>query len=265
MEPLIVTSFLLAVAILSVVVDRYLQRGRLAHRKAKAQANQQIQPPSQGRGWRDRLVALWSFRRPPPADLSQHLRAWATTMLTGEEAFQHWLMGLSDEDAQQFTAQLAAFYEELGLSLPLLFDPEIGQDPGLQKTLEEVALSYCHLHAQAAHAQIEMQGFRSYRAFKNDPSSAEHLRFAQQLYAQLVENGDVPAASSTMFLAPEAERREYLLRTISEAERRDRGALNQALCQVIVRRNAMAPVTIESVRTVPGKSRAMFSPSAVGM
>lgn len=265
MEPLIVTGFLLAVAILAVIMDRYLQRRRVVRRKAKTQATQHVYQPPQHRGWRDRLATLWSFRRPPPADLSQHVRAWATTMLTGEEAFQHWLIGLSDEDAQQFTDKLAAFYQELGLALPLLFDPEIGKHPALQKTLEDVALSYCHLHARAAQAQVEMQGFQSYRAFKHDPASAEQLRFAQQLYAQLVENGTVPAASSTMFLAPEAERREYLLRVISEAERRDREALNHALCQVIVRRNAMVPVPVEHGKAMPRKPQSALSPSTVGM
>ncbi|MCB0062114.1 MAG: hypothetical protein KDE19_08370 [Caldilineaceae bacterium] len=265
MEPLIVTGFLLAVALLSIMVDRYLQKGRVARRIAKAHATQQIDQGSLVRSWRNRWANVWSFRRPQPADLSQQLRAWATTMLTEEAAFQHWLMGLSDEDAQAFTAQLAAFYQELGLTLPLLFDPEIGQHPALQKTLEEVALSYCHLHAQAAQAQVEMQGFQHYRAFKHDATVAEHLRFAQQLYAQLVENGVVPAASSSMFLAPEVERREYLLRTIAEVERRDRAALNQALCQVIVRRNAMAPIVVDSAKAAPRKPNAMFRPSTVGM
>ncbi len=265
MEPLIVTGFLLAVALLSIFVDRYLQRGRSQRHKAGAQASQQMHPLSQQPGWRSRLATLWWVRRTPPADLSQHLRAWATTMLTGEEAFQHWLIGLSDEDAQHFTAKLASFYEELGLTLPLLFDPEIGQHPALQQTLEEVALSYCHLHAQAAQARVEMQGFQHYRAFKHEPTSAEHLRFAQQLYAQLVENGVVPVAPSTMFLAPEGERREYLLRIISEAERRDRGALNQALCQVIVRRNTIAPVAIENTWVAPSKLQSAFKPSIVGM
>jgi hypothetical protein len=265
MEPLIVTGFLLAVALLSIFVDRYIQRGRSVRHKTGVQVSQQAHQLSQQPGWRNRLDTLWWFRPPPPADLSQHLRAWATTMLTGEEAFQHWLIGLSDEDAQQFTAKLAAFYEELGLTLPLLFDAEIGQHPALQQTLEEVALSYCHLHARAAQARVEMQGFQHYRAFKHDPTSAEHLRFAQQLYAQLVENGIVPAASSTIFLAPEAERREYLLRIIAEAERRDRGALNQALCQVIVRRNTIAPVPIEKFRVAPSKLRSAFKPSIMGM
>jgi hypothetical protein len=263
MEPLIVTGFLLAVAILSVIVDRYIQRGRVARGKTKAQASQQIHQPSQRRGWHNRLASLWSIRRPPPADLSQHLRAWATTMLTHEEAFQHWLIGLSDEDAQEFTAKLAAFYQELGLTLPLLFDPEIEQHPALQKTLEEVALSYCHLHVRAAQAQIEMQGFQHYRAFKNNPTAAEQLRFAQQLYAQLIENGIVPAASSSMFLAPEAERREYLLRIIAEAERRDRGAFNQALYRVTVRRNAM--VAGESMQVAPSNLQSALNPSIVGM
>ncbi|MEZ4681417.1 MAG: hypothetical protein R2932_45110 [Caldilineaceae bacterium] len=214
-------------------------------------------------GWRERVAALWTFRRPKSVDLSQHLRAWATTKLTEEEAFQHWLIGLSDEDAQQFTAQLAAFYQELGLALPLLFDPEIGQHPTLQQMLEEVALRYCHLHAQAAQAQVEMQGFQQYRAFKHAPTTAEHLRFAQQLYAQLVENGITPQASSSIFLAPEAERREYLLRVIAEAERRDRDAFNQALYQIIMRRNTVAPLPVESATVVQGKLRPAFSPSAV--
>ena len=265
MEPLFVSSFLLIVALLSVFVDRYFQRGRARRRKEHAQLSQQIHELPGRRSWRERLAAMWSFRRPPPADLSQHLRAWATTMLTEDEAFQHWLIGLPDEDAQHFTANLAAFYQELGLALPLLFDPDVGQHPALQQTLQEIALSYCRLHARAAQARVEMQGFQHYRAFKHAPTTVEHLRFAQQLYAQLVENRIVPAASSAMFLAPEAERRDYLLRMITEAEQRDREAFNRALCQVVVRQTTMAPLPADGVTAVPRKSQPVFSPSTAGI
>lgn len=165
------------------------------------------------------VTALWtkfSSREQQPA-LADRFRIWADQALTVDVDVYNWLNALSDPAYTAFIEHVAEFADEMGFRLPNLVDGQMAQLPSIEQSATQIILNYCRTNHQAALAQEEFDGYHIYAAYLQSPTSIDSQRFAQQLYAKLVEQQVVSAPTPELLALTEQERLTQMQDAIRQA------------------------------------------------
>ncbi|MBV7329465.1 hypothetical protein KFU94_14680 [Chloroflexi bacterium TSY] len=152
--------------------------------------------------------ALWtklSSREQQPA-LADLFRTWSDQALAADIEVYNWLNALFDPAYTAFIEHMAEFADEMGFRLVDLVEGQMAQLPSVEQSATQIILNYCRANQQAALAQEDFDGYHLYAAYLQSPTSIDSQRFAQQLYAKLVEQQVVSAPTPELLALTEQER-----------------------------------------------------------
>lgn len=181
------------------------------------------------------------------SELETQFRAWSARALVKDEAVRDWLNTLSSPAHVAFVEHVAEFAEEMGFNLADLVSGKMACVPTVTVYANEIVAHYCRANYQAALAQEEFDGYRLYAAYLQTPTSVDSRHFAQQLYAQLVDQQLVTAPTAELLALTEQERLAQMQDTIRQAAE-DSDTFRLALVAVAAeRQRTAADFTVASI------------------
>ena len=194
--------------------------------------------------WVDRLT------RQQPAELPQQFREWMSNIkVTEEEApVQQWVQTLSDEGLQAFTKHLGTFCADMGFELTWLVQNQLVQNRALAQSAQQIVMNYCCACYQAATTQDDIEVYKQYQAFLQNPSSRQGRDFGQRLFAKVVESNLVSTSMADLKGTAE-EQQQRLMEAINEASAKDHEAFMQAIKEVVHNTNGATPKASQSSTT----------------
>jgi len=253
-------------AILVVVVVLWSYKGKTAGETRTARAYKDWRDKVKTAGWRTRFGGwsekkstswrpkLGGWRRKRAKKEPQQFKEWVVEASLAEnkqlyqslpdtaQAFATWLAGLSLEETAAFDQDLSAFCSGLNFELAWLLNQELDDDPGLKQAVDEAVVLYALAHHKATQVQGNIEVFRTFMAWQEDPTKGEHKELTQALFDKLVEKGLAPAPSPKLFMASEQKRQEHIVQAIRKAAEADRQAFSAILKEV------MAPADISPAK-----------------
>jgi hypothetical protein len=119
------------------------------------------------------------------------------------EDFAAWLSGLSAQELEQFTAQVARYCDSINFDVAWLTDATVAREPELKQAVEESILLHSLGAWRAGNVQSRAQVALTYQAWLTHPE--RHQKFGQELHKILIERGLVTVPPE-LYLAPEKER-----------------------------------------------------------
>ncbi|GEM_PF-3896414 len=197
------------------------------------------------------------------ADVSE-FRQWASggafenraaTFNSGGAAaeFKSWVESLSVDEIKALDALVNDFCADQHFSFGWLGDAELEQgDPDLKQALEEAVMLFSLACWKANRVQKDVEALAVYENWLEDPYKGKNLTISQALFARMVDERKVKA-SPELLLAPEKERREFVVNTVKDFASRERKAFNAMLKGVLAEAGATAekPLVEEAVAAQP--------------
>jgi hypothetical protein len=102
----------------------------------------------------------------------------------------------------------------------------------LGRAFERMVLHYCRACHEAAAAQDELESYKTFRAFEDNPSNRKSHAFGQRLFAKVVEAGLSSVSMSEYLTATPKQQQQQMLRAIHEAAKNHSMAFNRLLKEV---------------------------------
>jgi|GEM_PF-2898383 len=164
----------------------------------------------------------------PKSILPQQLKEWvvASSLANNEKFalnfpqmghdFTAWLNKLPPEELASFTQKVADFCISLNFELNWLVDPKVKVDEQLKLALKETVILYSLAHWRVAQAQDNIKAFAIFHNWQKNPTTKEHKILSQLLFGELVAQKVIPQPPPTLFLAPEDERENYIIKAINQ-------------------------------------------------
>ena len=226
---LIFTSIVIAVLVIGTfsLVWELRWKGR-SSASASAEETPSSEMPAGGMSLSERLgkgIAVLRANlllRQHDSTLPNCFRSWSRQALATDVEVREWLDRLSDPAHTAFVEHVAEFSDEVGFQLTDLVNGRMDGLPNVVQSATQIIAHYCRANYQAALAQSDFDGYRAYAAYLQKPMSADSQRFAQQLYAHLVDRGMVAAPTADLLALTDQERLLQMQNAIRQsAERAD--------------------------------------------
>ncbi len=220
-----------AQAVTSEAADRVKALGSQAGEQVKslgAQTSQQAQ-------------SLLERLTPKKSALPEEFRAWAIGAADSEPELRKWLAGLAEEPFADFTSHVAAFATSVGFELEWLVRGEFGKMPHLAGTAQQVVLNYLRACQQAAVIQAELDPFRAYREYTQNPDSRKNRIYGEQLLDRLLQAGLTSVSLSDFLGATSKAKQEQIFQANQLAAEKDPVAFGRILKSMYAEESAPAP------------------------
>lgn len=177
----------------------------------------------------------WFKRLKTQSALGQQLKVWASDAHLGQETaldlpeeiagLRDWLSRLSDDQADHWANELAAFCHSQNLKLAWLFDDKT--DAELKAALSKMVIG----HALAVWKGQSSQSLVTFQVWEAAPNKKENRVLTQQLYTRLVAAGLI-STPGDLLLASDKERTTYAVRAIQAVAAENRPAVLAALAEL---------------------------------
>ncbi len=214
-------------------VDRAKVLGAQASSQTKALG---AQAAGQAQSLRDRLPLT-----PKKSTLPTEFRTWVMAAAGDDADLKRWLSGLGDEQFADFTGHVDTFCISVGFELAWLVNGEFDKMPGLVANAAQVVTNYCRSCAQAAAAQIELNGFRDYRDYLQNPDSRKGRVYGEKLLDHLLAAGMTTVSLSDFLGVSAKTKQEHVLQAIQSAAEKNPTAFNRALIALSAAEPSPAP------------------------
>jgi hypothetical protein len=145
------------------------------------------------------------------------------------QGFSDWLAGISPQEVETFSQRVSQAISGWNIQLGWLVNHELDRTPALKQAVEDSVLLYCLACWRATQAQDDIQTFMTFQAWQRDPYAERQRDLNHQMFVRLVESGELTAPSPSLFLAPEQQRREYVVQALRQLSDKDPAAFNAAL------------------------------------
>ncbi|MBP7961876.1 MAG: hypothetical protein KBG20_00130 [Caldilineaceae bacterium] len=222
-----------ALALGSQAVDRAKVLGVQASSQTKALG---AQAAGQAQSLRERFPVA-SKESPLPTEF----RTWVMAAAGDDADLKRWLSGLGDEQFADFTGHVDTFCISVGFELAWLVNGEFDKMPGLVANAAQVVTNYCRSCAQAAAAQIELNGFRDYRDYLQSPDSRKGRVYGEKLLDHLLAAGMTTVSLSDFLGVSAKTKQEHVLQAIQSAAEKNPTAFNRALIALSAAEPSPAP------------------------
>lgn len=156
------------------------------------------------------------FGRSASGNMVAQFRAWIPAAFSNEPQLQQWLAALNDEQIGVLVQHLQAFCHDMGFELTWLFEQQLALNPALQQALTEVVLYYHRASYQAVQLQGEVELFRIYHAYLQEPESRVHRALGDHLFGKLVEQGAASVSLSEHLALSKRQRQQQIVETIQQ-------------------------------------------------
>jgi len=166
---------------------------------------------------------------PKKSTLPNEFRAWAMEATESAPEVKKWLAGLGEEPFADFTGHVTAFATSVGFELEWLVRGEFDKMPRLAGTAQAVVVNYLSACQQAAAAQAELNPFRAYREYTQNPDSRKGRVYGEKLLDRLLEAGLTTVSLSDFLGADPKAKQQQVLQAIQSAAEKDAAAFNRVL------------------------------------
>jgi hypothetical protein len=166
------------------------------------------------------------------ADGASRFQTWVAKACAEDPSLNQWMQGLSKEALQAFTDHVSAFCTEMGFEPSWVTQQRLDAHPEVARAFERMVLNYCRACHEAAAAQEELEVYKTFQAFEDNPSSRKSHAFGQRLFAKVVEAGLSSVSMSEYLTATPKEQQQYMLRAVREAAKNHSAAFNRLLKEV---------------------------------
>ncbi|MEZ4678302.1 MAG: hypothetical protein R2932_29215 [Caldilineaceae bacterium] len=175
-------------------------------------------------------------------------RAWAPQAFAKHPAIQQWLAALTDEQIAALTDHLSKFCHDMGFELTWLLETRVSPTPSLLEGLTDIVRLYSRASYQAVHLQEEVEIFRIYYDFLQNPKSRANRELGEHLFGKLMEQGKSPVKISEHLAASARKRQAQILNTIQQIVAEDPQTFSTTLKSVLLER-AMAHDNGQAIST----------------
>jgi hypothetical protein len=138
--------------------------------------------------------------------------------LHAPRAFAGWLDSLNKRELDALDGQVADICKRAHMDLNWLLDYQARGE--MEHAVQDTAL----LAALTVYRAQALEPFARLRSYRQNPDARANRKFGQELFARLVDSGNVTAPAN-LVLAPEQERRTYAHAAIERAAQQDPDAL----------------------------------------
>lgn len=163
-------------------------------------------------------------------------REWAAHAFGREPEIQQWLSLLTNDQIMALTTHLREFCHDMGFELNWVWENQSSPNATLIEGLSEIVRLYSRASYQAVHLQGEVQLFRIYADFVQNPQSYANRELGEHLFGKLVEQGKSSVKISEHLAASTPKRQQHILDTIQEAADTDPQAFTVILKSVLAER-----------------------------
>ncbi len=164
----------------------------------------------------------WRNLRP---ELAERLAAWAMKKVsqkndllpTDSQDFLAWLGNLSKAEKRGLGKQVESFCHSQNFELTWVVDAQLkGNTPFLQ-SLADIVLLYCLAQWRASQRQADVKAFWAWQSWLEKLKSKAYKNLNQTLYTQLVDKGIAFSPPSSLLMAADEIRYEYVIQAIRRA------------------------------------------------
>ncbi|MEZ4707687.1 MAG: hypothetical protein R3A44_10795 [Caldilineaceae bacterium] len=235
-----------------IVIVLLIGLGRILKRKWMAQQEQasvsgasSADVPSEQRGIRAHLTSSIQERfqgwqsalgRQKAKHIVPQFRQWVDEASAADVEVQQWLAVLTDEQIGVLSEHLADFCLDMGFELSWLFEEQPMQNKELKQGLTQIGLLYCRASYEAVKMQEEVQIFRIYRDYMQNPQSRPHRELGEHLFGKLVEQGMSKVSISEHLAASDRIRQQQIVDAIEHSAAYDPRKLRTLLKGVLIER-----------------------------
>jgi len=206
-----------------------------------SQAGEQVK--ALGSQTSEQAQALLDRLTPKKSTLPEEFRAWAIKAAKGEPELVKWLIGLRDQPFADFTSHVAAFATSVGFELEWLVRGEFEKMPQLAGNAQQVVVNYLRACQQAAVAQAELDHFRVYREYTQNPDSRKSRVYGEKLLDDLLQAGLTTVSLADFLGATPKNKQEQIFQAIQSAAEKDPAAFGRILKSMHAEETAPAPQT----------------------
>lgn len=171
--------------------------------------------------------------------------AWLAQLPRLGKAFKAWVENLAPPEAGALADGAAGFTSSLGVELTWLMEGQTDDTPELKKGMEEAVVFFCEACWKASLVQDDAAAFLLFQSWQENPD--RHAELTQQLYAKLVR-AEAVSMPPELSLAPEEERKSYVVQAIRDFAAKDRTTFNTILKDTL-KDTVAAPVTAQETET----------------
>lgn len=177
----------------------------------------------------EQAQALLDRLTPKKSTLPEEFRAWTIKATKGEPELTKWLMGLADQPFADFTSHVAAFATSVGFELEWVVRGEFEKMPQLAGNAQQVVVNYLRACQQAAAAQAELDHFRVYREYTQNPDSRKSRVYGEKLLDDLLQAGLTTVSLADFLGATPKNKQEQIFQAIQSAAEKDPAAFSRIL------------------------------------
>lgn len=204
---------------------------------------------------RDRLTGKWQ------ETLATHFQKWVAEAKI-DKSLKDWLTGLDKAQAEELTAQLAAFCNSLGLELYWLIENKVDVDASLKKQAEGIVISYCTACHTAANANADFKKFAVYQSLLTEPKTKANLELSKKVYAELVSRKIAAEASADLLLSNDKDRQSHVTKTIQESAEKNWKGFADALTEAMKETEVASEPAPASEPEAPAAAAPKATPSS---
>lgn len=171
-----------------------------------------------------------------PENVATQFRNWATFAFADDPEIQGWLSTLADEQIAALAEHLSEFCRDMGFELSWLLEGKVDQNPDLMQELAQIVLLYSRASYRAVSIQEEVEIFRIYHRYMQDPKSRPNREMGEHLFGKLVEQGMSDVTISEHLAASRRMREQQIIETIENAATKQPRKFRSMLKTVLIER-----------------------------
>ncbi len=172
-----------------------------------------------------------------PNDVATLFRHWSATAFVKDPEIQMWLASLTDEQILALTEHLADFCHDMGFELDWLLEEHIANqsvaDAELVQGLSEIVALYSRASFQAVALQREVELFRAYHSYMQNPLSQANRELGKHLFGMLMEAGKCQVTISEHLASSPRQQQQQIMETIQRIAAEQPDVLKHALRAVL--------------------------------
>ncbi|HRW06377.1 MAG TPA: hypothetical protein P5121_14835 [Caldilineaceae bacterium] len=240
-----ILPWVLLIALL-IGLGMFLKRTWLAQQAAAATAEESDPASTEvAKGFAAQMKGMFQERvqglqralgREDQVDTVALFREWAAQNFTANPEIRHWLTALTDEQIGALTTHLQAFCNDMGFELTWVLDRRLKSNTELTQGLTQIVTLYSRASYEAVKLQEEVESFRIYRDYIQNPQSRANRELGEHLFGKLVEQGKSTVSISSHLAASSRKRQQQIVETIQHVAVNEPKAFNSLLKTVLYER-----------------------------
>jgi hypothetical protein len=185
-------------------------------------------------------------------------RAASLGLSAGWEELKRWSAGLSAEDLKAVSQEAAYFCTSQNFDFTWLGSAELGKsDAALKNNMIDALALFSLAKFKTWQLRGNVDAVEVYETWLQDPAKGKNLTLSQKVFAKMVDERKVQA-SPELLLAPEKDRREFVIKTVKDYSEANPKSFYLMLKSVLAEMAAPQPAPA-AAKAAPGGTQMLSS------